>query len=61
MFSDLRQFEFAKEYIGNGDQRNVKQLIRKQAEWCKSTNDPRAAAYVSILLSTYFINFLYDL
>ncbi|XP_065066835.1 intraflagellar transport protein 122 homolog isoform X1 [Rhopilema esculentum] len=44
MFSDLRQFDFAKEFIGSGDQRNVKQLIRKQAEWCKSTNDPRAAA-----------------
>eukprot|EP00794_Sanderia_malayensis_P006236 gene6236-6953_t len=44
MFSDLRQFEYAKEFIGSGDQRHVKQLIRKQAEWCKSTNDPRAAA-----------------
>ena len=55
MFSDLRQFEFAKEYIGNGDQRNVKQLIRKQAEWCKSTNDPRAAAYaISFFLIEVF-------
>ena len=44
MFSDLRQFELAKEFIGASDQKNVKQLIRKQAEWCRSTNDPRSAA-----------------
>ena len=46
MFSDLRQFELAKEFIGASDQKNVKQLIRKQAEWCRSTNDPRSAAWV---------------
>jgi len=44
MFSDLRQFEYAKEFLGSGDQRNIKQLIKKQAEWCKTTNDPKAAA-----------------
>ncbi|XP_057296410.1 intraflagellar transport protein 122 homolog [Hydractinia symbiolongicarpus] len=44
MFTDLRMFEYAKEFLGSSDQRNVKKLIKKQAEWCKTTNDPRAAA-----------------
>lgn len=68
MFSDLRQFEYAKvscligfnkesfngtinvavfvlqEFIGSGDAKNVKHLIKQQAEWAKSSNDPRAAA-----------------
>ena len=47
MFTDLRQFEYAKEFLSSSDQRNVKQLIKKQAEWCRTTNDPKAAAYVS--------------
>ena len=46
MFTDLRQFEYAKEFLSSSDQRNVKQLIKKQAEWCRTTNDPKAAAYV---------------
>lgn len=44
MFSDLRQFDYAKEFIGSGDAKNVKHLIKKQAEWAKTSNDPRAAA-----------------
>ncbi|XP_066911742.1 intraflagellar transport protein 122 homolog isoform X2 [Clytia hemisphaerica] len=44
MFTDLRQFEYAKEFLSSSDQRNVKQLIKKQAEWCRTTNDPQAAA-----------------
>lgn len=43
MFTDLRQFEYAKDFIGGSDHKNVKQLIRKQAEWCETTNDPKAA------------------
>ncbi|CAH3150863.1 unnamed protein product [Porites lobata] len=43
MFTDLRQFEYAKDFIGSSDQKNVKQLIKKQAEWCETTNDPKAA------------------
>lgn len=43
MFTDLRQFEYAKDFIGGSDPKNVKQLIRKQAEWCETTNDPKAA------------------
>ncbi|XP_048590687.1 intraflagellar transport protein 122 homolog isoform X2 [Nematostella vectensis] len=44
MFSDLRQFEYAKEFLGASDPKNVKQLIKKQAQWCETTNDPKAAA-----------------
>ncbi|XP_020611190.1 intraflagellar transport protein 122 homolog isoform X2 [Orbicella faveolata] len=43
MFTDLRQFEYAKDFIGSSDPKNVKQLIKKQAEWCETTNDPKAA------------------
>ena len=46
MFTDLRQFEYAKDFIGGSDPKNVKQLIRKQAEWCETTNDPKAAVWV---------------
>ncbi|CAB4000051.1 intraflagellar transport 122 homolog [Paramuricea clavata] len=37
----LMSFE---EFIGSGDAKNVKHLIKQQAEWAKSSNDPRAAA-----------------
>ncbi|XP_068714789.1 intraflagellar transport protein 122 homolog isoform X2 [Montipora foliosa] len=43
MFTDLRQFEYAKDFIGSSDPKNVKQLIKKQAEWCETTNDSKAA------------------
>ena len=31
------------EFLGGSDPKNVKQLIKKQAEWCETTNDPKAA------------------
>ena len=31
------------DFIGSSDPKNVKQLIKKQAEWCETTNDPKAA------------------
>ena len=31
------------DFIGTSDPKNVKQLIKKQAEWCETTNDPKAA------------------
>jgi hypothetical protein len=37
-------FEYFQEFIGSGDAKNVKHLIKQQAEWAKSSNDPRAAA-----------------
>ncbi|XP_062523005.1 intraflagellar transport protein 122 homolog [Corticium candelabrum] len=48
MFSDLRQFEHAKEYLGTANVGNVQQLIKKQAEWCNTSNDPRAASEMYI-------------
>ena len=53
MFTDLRQFEYAKEYLGSTDQKNIKQLIKKQADWCKTNNDPRAAAEMFIAAGEY--------
>jgi hypothetical protein len=35
---------YFQEFIGSGDAKNVKHLIKQQAEWAKSSNDPRAAA-----------------
>ena len=43
MFSDLRQFENAKDFLTSSDPKNVKGLIKRQAEWCKSTNDHTSA------------------
>lgn len=31
------------DFIGSSDPKNVKQLIKKQAEWCETTNDSKAA------------------
>lgn len=43
MFTDLRQFDLAKEFASKSSQNNVKHLITKQADWAKTTNDPQAA------------------
>ena len=42
MYTDLRQFDKAKEFVVSTD-KNVKQLVTKQADWFKTTNDPQAA------------------
>ncbi|EEB18094.1 conserved hypothetical protein [Pediculus humanus corporis] len=44
MFTDLRMFDVAQEYLGSGDNINRKSLLRKKAEWAKNINEPRAAA-----------------
>lgn len=36
------------EYIGSGDPHDKKLLISKQADWAKSSNEPRAAAEMYI-------------
>ena len=36
-------FLLKQDFIGSSDPKNVKQLIKKQAEWCETTNDPKAA------------------
>ena len=43
MFTDLRQFDLAKDFLGGSNQKNVKELITKQADWARTTNDPQAA------------------
>ncbi|XP_069142693.1 intraflagellar transport protein 122 homolog isoform X2 [Argopecten irradians] len=48
MYTDLRMFEYAKEYIGSGDPLDKKMLITKQADWAKSSNEPKAAAEMYI-------------
>jgi len=49
MYSDLRMFEQAKEFMDSGDPNDKKLLITKQAEWASNINEPKAAAemYVS--------------
>ena len=34
---------FHQDFVGSSDPKNVKQLIKKQAEWCETTNDSKAA------------------
>ncbi|XP_078340377.1 intraflagellar transport protein 122 homolog isoform X7 [Crassostrea virginica] len=48
MYTDLRMFDQAKEYIGSGDPLDKKMLITKQADWAKSSNEPKAAAEMYI-------------
>ncbi|XP_046555893.1 intraflagellar transport protein 122 homolog [Haliotis rubra] len=48
MYTDLRMFDQAKEYIGSGDPHDKKLLITKQADWAKSSNEPKAAAEMYI-------------
>eukprot|EP01135_Chromosphaera_perkinsii_P010267 Nk52_evm9s2085 gene=Nk52_evmTU9s2085 len=44
MFSDLKQFDYAKEFLTGSDPRHIKNLIKRQAAWCKTTNDFESAA-----------------
>ena len=58
MFTDLREFEKAKQYLapgrgkvrgggggggGGGGMDGSKELLSKQAEWARDSNDPHAA------------------
>ncbi|CAG9763966.1 unnamed protein product [Ceutorhynchus assimilis] len=47
MYTDLRMFDEAQEFLGNKDN---KALIRQKADWAKNINEPKAAAdmYISI-------------
>lgn len=49
MYSDLRIFDLAQEYLNEGDSVNRKELVRQRAEWACSVHEPRAAA--ELLLS----------
>ncbi|XP_075570558.1 intraflagellar transport protein 122 homolog isoform X1 [Pelecanus crispus] len=43
MYSDLRMFDYAKDFLGSGDPKDTKMLIKKQADWAKNINEPKAA------------------
>lgn len=49
MYTDLRMFDLAQEYIKDGTDQEKKELVRKRAEWAYSVKEPRAAA--ELLLS----------
>lgn len=49
MYSDLRMFDLAQEYLKEGDTVDRKELVRQRAEWACSVHEPRAAA--ELLLS----------
>ncbi|XP_052282617.1 intraflagellar transport protein 122 homolog isoform X3 [Dreissena polymorpha] len=53
MYTDLRMFDYAKEFIGSGDPMDKKMLITKQADWAKSSNEPKAAAEMYISAGEY--------
>lgn len=44
MYSDLRMFDLAQEFLKDGDSADRKELVRKRAEWACSVHEPRAAA-----------------
>uniref|UniRef100_A0A8C3PIF9 Intraflagellar transport protein 122 homolog n=1 Tax=Calidris pygmaea TaxID=425635 RepID=A0A8C3PIF9_9CHAR len=43
MYSDLRMFDYAKDFLASGDPKDTKLLIKKQADWAKNINEPKAA------------------
>ncbi|NXT85018.1 IF122 protein, partial [Zapornia atra] len=43
MYSDLRMFDHAKDFLGSGDPKDTKMLIKKQADWAKNINELKAA------------------
>lgn len=43
MYSDLRMFDLAQEFLKDGDTADRKELVRKRAEWACSVHEPRAA------------------
>ncbi|XP_076048143.1 intraflagellar transport protein Oseg1 [Oratosquilla oratoria] len=48
MYSDLRMFDLAQEFLGSDDTTDKKLLIKKKADWAKNINEPRAAAEMYI-------------
>lgn len=43
MYTDLRQFDRAKSVLDSKNEADTKYLMKMQAEWCKSANDPTLA------------------
>ncbi|KAG9467612.1 hypothetical protein GDO78_014609 [Eleutherodactylus coqui] len=44
MYTDLRMFDYAKDFLGSGDPKETKTLITKQADWARNIREPKAAA-----------------
>uniref|UniRef100_A0A1B6JCB8 Intraflagellar transport protein 122 homolog n=2 Tax=Proconiini TaxID=565685 RepID=A0A1B6JCB8_9HEMI len=44
MYTDLRMFDLAQDFLGSGDNVDRKALLRKKADWACNINEPRAAA-----------------
>ncbi|XP_018007047.1 intraflagellar transport protein 122 homolog [Hyalella azteca] len=44
MYTDLRMFDLAQEYLGADGTMDKQQLIKKKADWARNINEPRAAA-----------------
>lgn len=44
MYTDLRMFDQAQDYLGSDEATDKKTLIKKKAEWANSINESRAAA-----------------
>ncbi|GAB0094617.1 Intraflagellar transport protein 122 homolog [Sergentomyia squamirostris] len=44
MYSDLRMFDLAQEFLKEGDSADKRELVRRRAEWACSVHEPRAAA-----------------
>lgn len=49
MYSDLRMFDLAQEFVKDDDVADKRELVRRRAEWACSVHEPRAAA--ELLLS----------
>ena len=43
MFTELHQFDLAREFMHSRDQEDMKYLMAQQADWAKTTNDSEAA------------------
>lgn len=43
MYSDLKMFDLAQEFLKDGDSVDRKELVRRRAEWACSVHEPRAA------------------
>ncbi|VFV20037.1 intraflagellar transport protein [Lynx pardinus] len=48
MYTDLRMFEYAKDFLESGDPKETKMLITKQADWARNINEPKAAVEMYI-------------
>ena len=53
LFTDLRQFDQAKDFLADSDPQHVKQLIEKQADWCETINDPKTACDIYTAAGDY--------